>query len=313
MTTHSTTAGDRSQTLPGSWVPIDEGQFSKTFPKDFSRLCLILVQAYHEGKRFKSDTIKRLTRLFIDELERASQAPNNIKEVSSVHCAYLEILNVFDKERAGAGQGSIDARVDWVDKVEVVKKRVAAIQSTGREDEGKPDHPAKHPIDLKLIPFGSSDSVKLPDDLRLTHELQDNYGRDPAYAKAILLRDPSRPEFPSNLWENILANTFIDFNQIFGRIFDRQISGFGEWAYTWDRYEKAVLFAFPHRELELQKYKEHIQDLFLAQSGSLKNVLQYDHRVRTRVAESGSLRLCDISEFSSITYGLFLMDESDDE
>jgi hypothetical protein len=304
--THSPTASDHSQTLPGSEAaPIDEGQFSPTFLSDFSRSCLTLVQTYHEGKRSKSDAIKRLARLVIDELERASRAGDNIKEVSSVLCAYLEILNVFDKERAGARQEAIAAREDWIGKAEVAKGQVATAQKMGREDEGKPDHPAKDPIDLELIPFGrpSPDSVKLPDDLRLTHELQDNYGRDPACAKAILLRNPSRPEFPSNLWENVLANTFIDFNQIFSQLFcplDRQISGSGDWAYTWDIYERAVLFAFPHRELELQQYKKHIQEIFIAlPDHASKDILRYDNRVRTRVADSGSLRLCDFSAFNS--------------
>jgi len=315
---HGTTASDHSQT-PGSGAPpIDEGQFSRTFPRDFSQSCLTLVQTYHEGKRSKSDTIKRLARLVIDELERASRAGDNVKEVSSVLCAYLEILNVFDKERAGARQEAIVAREDWVGKVEAAKGQVAATQKRGREDEGRPDHPAKHPIGLELIPFGRP--VKLPDDLRLTHELQDNYGRDPECAKAILLKDPYRPEFPSNLWGNVLANTFIDFNQIFSQFccpVDRQISGSGDWAYTWDKYEKAVLFAFPHRELELQQYKKHIQEQFLALPDAPKSILQYDKRVRTRVAESGSLRLCDLSEFSSDYLWLVVSgdetDGSDDE
>jgi hypothetical protein len=295
--------------------PYDEGQFSKTFLRDFPRSCLTLVQTYHEGKRSKRDTITRLAGLVIDEIERASRAGDNVKEVSSVLCAYLEILNVFDKEPAGARQKAIP-REDRVG-VEVTKKQAAATQKDAREDGGEPasDHPAKHPIDLALIPFGKPDSFKLPDDLRVTHELQDNYGRDPAYAKATLLRDPSRPEFPSNLWENILANTFIDFNQIFSQIFypvERKICGFGDWTYTWDRYEEAVLFAFPHRELELQKYKKHIQEIFLAQSVPSKNVLQYDHRVRTRVAQSGSLRLCDLSEFSSDHLRFFYGEDDED-
>jgi hypothetical protein len=118
--------------------------------------------------------------------------------------------------------------------------------------------------------------------------------------------------------KNILANTFIDFNQIFSQIFhpvERQISDFGEWAYTWDKYEKAVLFAFPHRELELQQYKKHIQEifLFLAQPGVYKDVLQYDRRVRKRVAESGSLRLCDFSEFSSDYLSFIINGDDSDE
>jgi hypothetical protein len=180
--------------------------------------------------------------------------------------------------------------------VEAAKGQVAATQKKGREDEGKPDHLAKHTIDLELIPFGRLDSVKLPDDLRLTHDLRDNYGRDPALAKAILLKDPLRPEFPSDLWEDVFANTFIDFNDIVTP--DDRISESGDWTYTWDKYEKAVVFAFPHRELELQQYKKHIQELFLAAPEAFDAIVKYDKKVRRRVAESGSLRLCDLSEFS---------------
>lgn len=292
---HSASASYHSQALPRSGAAsIDE----KIFPRESSPSFVTLVQTYHDGKRFKSDTIKRLTRLVIDELERASRAGDNIKEVSSLLSAYLEILNVFDKEGAGARQEDIVAREDWVGKV----GQVSATQKRGIEDEGKPDHAAKQPIDLELIPFGRPDYAKLPDDLRLTHDLQDNYERDLACAKALLLRDPSRPEFPSNLWENVLSNTFVDFNQLFSQLIypvDRKFSGPGDWAYTWDKYEKAVLFAFPHRELELRQYKEQIQELFLELPEELEKILQYDNRVRTRVADSGSLRLCDFPQFTS--------------
>lgn len=297
----STTASDYLRTFPGSGATsVVEGQFSKTFPREFSRSCFALVQAYHEGKRSKSDAIKWLARLVIDELERISRAGDNIKEVTSVLCAYLEILNVFDKERAGTRQGAIS---DLEDLVEVGKGHVAVTLKRGREreDEGEPGHPAKHPIDLKLIPFGRPDSVKLSDDLRLTHELRDTYGRDPAYIKTILLRDPSRPEFPSNLWEDVLANTFVDLNEIAETQVlhgGHHINGARDWTYAWDKYEKAVLFAFPHRELELQQYKNHIQELFLAVEAT-DDILNYDKRVRRLVAESGHLRLCDFFEFSS--------------
>jgi hypothetical protein len=51
----STTASDHSQTLPGSGAaaPIDE---DKTFPKDFSRSRLTLLQTYREKKNAPSPT-----------------------------------------------------------------------------------------------------------------------------------------------------------------------------------------------------------------------------------------------------------------
>jgi hypothetical protein len=230
MVFHSTTTGDHSQTSPGIMPPIDEY---------FSQACLSLVQTYHEGKRSKSNTIKCLTDLVTDELPRAGD-DINIKMVTSVLCGYLEILTEFDNERAGARQEAIDAMEDWVRKA---KRQVAATQKRGRDDEGEPD---KHSIDLELIPFGKPDSVKPPDDLRLTLELQDNYRRDLAYAKTILLGDQSRPEFPPNLWEDVLTNRFIDFNQIFRQTYypvekcdNRRINEPYDWVYTWDKYQKA--------------------------------------------------------------------------
>ena len=295
----TTTVSDHSQTLPGSGAaPVDEGQLSKAFLRSFSQSCLTVVQDYQEGKRSKSDTIKRLAILVIGELERASRAGDNVKEVSSVLCAYLEILNGLEK---GVRKEAIAARE--VGKVEVAKAQVATTPKRGREDE-EPHHPAIRTIDLDLIPFGRPVSAKLPDDLRRTHELQDNYARDLAHAEVVLLNDQSRPEFPSDLWKNVLTNTFIDFDPIFNQFqfFSpecRQISGSGDWVFAWNRYEKAVLFAFPHREVELLRYKNHIQELFLTLPDSPKTILRYDKRIRTRVAESDNLRLCDISEFIS--------------
>ena len=301
--TQSTTAGDHSHTFPGSRAPYMRDS-SPRLSREISSYHALLFSKTTTRENAPSPTRSHVTRRLINDLERASRAGDNIKEVTSVLCAYLEILNVLDKERAGAQQEGIHATEDWVGKVEVAKKQFAATQERGREDEEEPDHPAKHPSDLELIPFGRRDSIKLPDDLRVTHELQDNYGRDPAYAKTMLLRAPSRPELPSNLWENVLANSFIDFNQIFSQLSfpverDRKIDGSGDWVYIWDKYEKAVLFAFPHRKLELQQYKNHIQELFLAMPETPINVLHYDHRVRARVADSDSLRLCDLSESSS--------------
>jgi hypothetical protein len=79
---------------------------------------------------------------------------------------------------------------------------------------------------------------------------------------------------------------------------------------TWDKYENAVLFAFPHRELELRKYKNYIQGLFLGAPEGSKSVLRFDNRVRTRVAQSGSLRLSDFLELNSAL--LWLTDDDGD-
>jgi hypothetical protein len=139
--------------------------------------------------------------------------------------------------------------------------------------------------------------VNLPHDIAHTLQLQENYARDPGYIKRRVVHDPRRPEFPTALWGDVIANGYVDLN----KVVDGWIQECGEWSVAWDKYEEAVLFVYPHRKQELEKYWDHIQETFTAISlaGCPDRVLQNDRRVRTRVAESNRLRLSDLESFSS--------------
>jgi hypothetical protein len=80
---------------------------------------------------------------------------------------------------------------------------------------------------------------------------------------------------------------------------DKQVRSCGDWTIAWAKYKAAVLFVFPHRLFELNKYGAHIENTFLSNPNSADRVLKYDKWVRTHAAESGCLRLSDTREFFS--------------
>jgi hypothetical protein len=185
-----------------------------------------------------------------------------------------------------------------VEEVAEGQALASTISKRRREDVSDGDQPHKRVLNEDLIPFGKGDDVDLPPDLAKTLEMQENYARDPGYAKSLLLRDSLRPEFPTALWGDVIANAFIDLNTVFDSTnVDSQIRSSGDWCSAWNKYRDAVAFVYPHRVRELRDYTGHILDTFLAIPGAPERVLQYDKRVRMRVAESSSLRLSDFRLF----------------
>src|SRR5258708_12387003 len=98
-----------------------------------------------------------------------------------------------------------------------------------------------------------------------------------------------RPAFPDGLWKGILLNQYTDFRQIINDHYavmpaysdaitlgdeaeltfnwapplrKKLVGSHGDWMITWQKYQCAVCFAYPHWVLELEKYHEHIVDKF---------------------------------------------------
>jgi hypothetical protein len=194
----------------------------------------------------------------------------------------------------------------------------------GRTDDADADGPRKRREIDDLMRFEVGDDATLPPDLRRTLAAMRKFAADPAHAKARVLDSPIRPDFPTSLWADVIANAFVDFDRIYDYHFatgtegrkavhqlgelrlitdtskvDRRVRTPGDWIMAWAKYHDAVVFVFPHRRQELRVYGTHIQDTFLANPNGSDRVLQYDRRVRARAADSARLRLCDVTAFFS--------------
>jgi hypothetical protein len=71
---------------------------------------------------------------------------------------------------------------------------------------------------------------------------------------------------------------------------------------SWNKYKDTVLYLYPRCCTELAQYELHFQNTF----GGPKRVIQYDRRIRTRVADSSPVRLSDLHEFTN-EYPLFIL------
>jgi hypothetical protein len=174
------------------------------------------------------------------------------------------------------------------------------------------------------LQFDVGHTAALPEDLQQTLDAVQAFADDPEYARSKIIRCRSKPEFPASLWKDIISNSFVDLDRVFDFHYtmdgegqkliqrigdlqlvtdstkvDRRVRSCGDWTIAWAKYKAAVLFVFPHRQYELDKYGAHIENTFLSNPLGPDRVLKYDRSVRTRAAESGCLRLCDTGEFFS--------------
>jgi hypothetical protein len=232
---------------------------------------------------------------------------DNGAELIATLGTYLGLLDDFDRERAAAVQGGLgpgqDLGRDEDDEEPADQVRAPAIR--GRVEDADDDEPRKRRTIDNLIRFRVGDDPSLPADLRQTLEAVEGFARDPGYAKARILRCPTRPDFPTTLWGDILTNSFVDLDKVFDFHYATAGAGkrtvhrtCGDWAIAWAKYKAAVQFVFPHpdRDRELAAYGSHIEDTFLANPSATDRVLKYDRRVRTRAAESARL-LSDFHAF----------------
>ena len=181
----------------------------------FGEACFSLVQDYRGGRRTKADTVQRLVHIVSDEQARVG--PDTAERVSNAFPAFFEMLEDFDRERTAAVQEGASVDEDQRGTQEVRQESNPPVPVSKRthleDDDGS--HPAKRPLDRDLLPFVSSDVTNLAPDLARTWELQENYARDPALAKSLLLRNPQRPDFPTSVWGDVLSNAYVDLNRIF--------------------------------------------------------------------------------------------------
>ena len=167
--------------------------------------------------------------------------------------------------------------------------------------------------------------VGLSDDLQKTLESLRTYAKDLKYTKSSILTSPHAPQFPNSEWANVIIGAMVDLDHVLSGAFAvsndnrdvevvggiqfkfgtaraaKQVRTSGDWFIAWNMYSKAVAFAFPHRQSELQCYGQSILGLFSATLvGHHSNILFFDKAVRVRVGERRDLLLTDFTAFEDL-------------
>ena len=150
----------------------------------------------------------------------------------------------------------------------------------------------------------------LSDDLHKTLKNLCTYAKDLKYMKSSILTSPHAPQFPNSEWANVIIGAMVDLNHVLSGTFAvsnnnrnvkvvsgiqfkfgaaraaKQVKTSGDWFIAWNMYLKVVMFAFPHRQNELQHYSQSILGLFATTSVKHhSNILIFDKAVHIRVRE----------------------------
>jgi len=151
---------------------------------------------------------------------------------------------------------------------------------------------------------------------------------DPKGAVKSLMSRGNAPPFSLNLWQDVLCNRFLDFAAIIDdhrgiipqhhdslELEDgekltirhkplargKKLHSQSDWWMAFNKYKRALLWAYPHREAELAKYSYHLESKF-SSSAQHARIVSYESAIRRFVHERDDLTLADIHEFSDISF-----------
>lgn len=196
----------------------------------------------------------------------------------------------------------------------------------GINDVDDGSRPAKRTIDESMFPFYRRvHRVNIDPVLALTVKYKANYSLDLTLSVNRFLSQPDVPEFPRSLWTHVIAGGYVDLDRVLSSIFSlegdtretkrigdfevqtehaklsRRVTDHGQWIVAFTRYERAVVYAYPHRDDELRSYLHHIGDLFTHTAAAYHyRVINYDKAVRTRVGCSNQFLLTNISAYDDL-------------
>ncbi|KAF8339625.1 uncharacterized protein EI90DRAFT_2260516 [Cantharellus anzutake] len=159
-------------------------------------------------------------------------------------------------------------------------------------------------------------------DAQKTQALRNVYDANIKRAVRSLFKRGGMPEFPPHLWEDILANHLINFEHLIDHdrfhslryddaveIFSTKLSTDGQWLQAWVLYAEAVVWAFPHRNAELQIYRRHIVRRFNATGAAL--TLKYDQAARKFLHTSPHLSFANTGELQEVLHDVYLRGNTD--
>lgn len=174
-------------------------------------------------------------------------------------------------------------------------------------------------------PWSGKERVNDPE-LAKTLELRTFYREQLEKAKDAIVTSVGAPSFPESLWTSILKHAYVDFDKLNGSYYsavneeDGHAATIGEytirlkskaatkavttstdWLYCFESYERAVLWAFPHREKELRAYYAQFHRLFRSYASNAHiRLINLDRAIRSEIATSTLLKLTDPELFARL-------------
>ncbi|EEB91304.1 hypothetical protein MPER_10355 [Moniliophthora perniciosa FA553] len=213
-------------------------------------------------------------------------------------------------------------------------KRPRIEASSDEESRSKVAHRSPE-FDPSLCAFLRPDNPKLTNQHALIAQQVDNHSRDlHECLRRLLYTTSNMPDFPLDLWVNILLDDFVDFDAILschdrsnwdtrkvtisdqGHIIPiaspkphKRVSSFTDWNLCWERYAHAVIFVYPSRIAELDTYATHITRLFNDESfgRDIKRVLDYDRMVRKLVGRDRGVLFNETARFETFKHEVYIL------
>ncbi|THH14558.1 hypothetical protein EW146_g5779 [Bondarzewia mesenterica] len=291
-----------------------------TFLAGVTRACESVVEEYRRSRISKAQASRQILATLSSNPDSGSSDAQPISEDERrlAYDDYFGQLEAVDDERRAVGE--LGGRQPEPEDVEPQpsgdrsespisggRARTPGLKRARTDEEESDDRPAvaKRPINPTLFAFGQGGGDSLDAELRLTLDLKSNYVRDVKFVKAEIASQPDLPDVPPSVWDDIIRNTYVDFDKIITSHFSlegdphevkhlgdfeviaaggsrpkRSIMSQPDWALAWDKYKQGVLYLYPHRGRKLAVYERYILGLFTAAGPDV--VLNFDKAVRSR-------------------------------
>lgn len=307
--------------------------------------CTRAVEAYRKQEKSKTEALRDISSAL--KLYGPYESDHERENREAAFYTYLSYLDEVDRDLFGA---RVRGRTPEGDHGNISQTQAAFSPRAGthsgratspgelgkrhrrrgneREDSDSDEESFRRAVNDNLLPFVNPnwrDFVNSDSDTGVTLILKENYLRDISYVKHRIVCHPRCPPAPDGVWNDIIANRFVDLDKIFTAIHstsgdkgeryevgeleittkssktNKRIVEHGDWTVPWALYEEAVSFLYPHRALELRGYFNHITGTFSSLRGPDKGrVISYDRAIRSHVARYNSRLLTDFGEFNSL-------------
>ena len=162
--------------------------------------------------------------------------------------------------------------------------------------------------------------------LAKTLSLRRKYRNRLEKAKDAIVTSVGAPNFPEPLWTTILKHGYVDFDKLNGAHFSavneeeghaatigeytirlkskavtKSVTTSTDWLYCYETYERAVIWAYPHRKKELRTYYAQFHQLFRSYATNAHiRLINLDRAIRNEVASSTLCKLTDDALFARL-------------
>ncbi|KAG1777808.1 hypothetical protein EV702DRAFT_969337, partial [Suillus placidus] len=290
-----------------------------------AKRCLDIVKDFRASKGTKFDAAYVISGIIKESLPLSSG-----EDPSTIAAIYMSMLDEWESEQNQANRRGKEVCRERCSVEPVsnshIEEESPAEDIRSRQVSIEPGEPARKraKLDFTCLDFKPTVhqelSRPLSANLRRTIRILQNWAQDQKQARLKLMYHEHSPEFHESGWADIVAGRSISLDAIHTIITTSQavdkhsetigdveltygisetatkkITTQGHWNAAWNRAARAIKFAFPFRQAELDAYSEHINEQFDQQLENCHGrVLRYDKSIRFRV---GNTRRYELSNF----------------